>query len=267
MEIQRLPRAARQLARLRIEPTPGENRLRVNCRACPVRNLPAFKKLSDDRIDFIQSMKSHHLQFDAGSWIIHAGQAAELYTLFSGWAFRFKTLPDGRRQILNFILPGDLLGLQASLFSDALYDVVALTDVELCVFPRNKLWSLFERMPDLAFDTTWLGAREESQVDDNLTTVGARSATERVAALIIGLYRRADLLGMVADKTLLFPLSQQHVADALGLSLVHTNKTINRLKRMGVFDLSHGLLTMQNFGVLKRIAQAFDIEIAPRPLI
>jgi CRP/FNR family transcriptional regulator, anaerobic regulatory protein len=121
--------------------------------------------------------------------------------------------------------------------------------------------------PELAFDLTWLGAREESQVDDNLLMVGARSATEKVAALIIGLYRRADLLGMVTDRTLLFPLSQQHIADALGLSLVHTNKTINRLRRMGVFELSHGLLTLQNFGAIERIAQAFEIEIAPRPLI
>jgi CRP-like cAMP-binding protein len=241
--------------------------MRTTCRACPVRSLPAFKNLPDDRIDFIQSMKSNHLQHDAGSWIIHAGHPTELYTLFSGWAFRFKTLPDGRRQILNFMLPGDLVGLQASMFSDSLYDVVALTAIELCVFPRSKIWLLFERMPKLAFDLTWLGAREESQVDDNLLMVGARSATEKVAALIIGLYRRADLLGMVTDRTLLFPLSQQHIADALGLSLVHTNKTINRLRRMGVFELSHGLLTLQNFGAIERIAQAFEIEIAPRPLI
>jgi CRP-like cAMP-binding protein len=114
---------------------------------------------------------------------------------------------------------------------------------------------------------TWLGAREESQVDDNLTTVGARNAVERVAALIIGLYRRANLLGMVSDQTLLFPLSQQHIADALGLSLVHTNKTINRLRRMGVFDLSHGLLKLHDFHVLEHLAQAFDVEISPRPLI
>ena len=244
-----------------------ESWVRTTCRACPIRALPAFKNLPDDKIDFIQSMKSNHLQQDAGSWLIHAGRPAELYTLFSGWAFRFKTLPDGRRQILNFLLPGDLVGLQASLFADSLYDVVALTAVELCVFPRSKMLALFEQMPELAFDLTWLGAREESQVDDNLTSVGARSATERVAALIVSLYRRADLLGMARDKTLLFPLSQQHIADALGLSLVHTNKTIAKLRRMGVFDLSHGLLTLQNLAALARIAQAFETEIAPRPLI
>ena len=241
--------------------------MRTTCRACPIRALPAFKNLPDDKIDFIQSMKSNHLQQDAGSWLIHAGRPAELYTLFSGWAFRFKTLPDGRRQILNFLLPGDLVGLQASLFADSLYDVVALTAVELCVFPRSKMLALFEQMPELAFVLTWLGAREESQVDDNLMSVGARSAEEKIAALIIGLYRRADLLALVRDKKLLFPLSQRHVADALGLSLVHTNKTINKLRRMGVFDLSGGMLTLQNVGALERIAQAFETEVAPRPLI
>src|SRR5579862_3209742 len=135
--------------------------------------MSAFKSLPTDKIDFSQTLKAAHLQQDAGSWIVHAGEPAELYTLFSGWAYRFKTLPDGRRQILNFALPGDLLGLQASMFSNSLYDIVALTNVELCVFPRSRLWALFERMPELAFDATWLGAREESQVDDNLTSVGA----------------------------------------------------------------------------------------------
>jgi CRP-like cAMP-binding protein len=241
--------------------------MRTPCRACPLRSLPAFIKLPEDKLDFIQSIKSNHLAIDAGGWIIHAGQKAELFTLFSGWAFRFKTLSDGRRQILNFMLPGDIVGLQASMFSDSLYDVVALTSVELCLFPRAKIWALYERMPELAFDLTWLGAREESQVDDNLMSVGARSAEEKIAALIIGLYRRADLLALVRDKKLLFPLSQQHVADALGLSLVHTNKTINKLRRMGVFDLSGGMLTLQNVGALERIAQAFETEVAPRPLI
>ncbi len=241
--------------------------MQTPCRACPLRSLTAFTKLDAGKVDFIQSLKSNHLRQDAGSWIIHAGQASELFTLFSGWAARSKTLADGRRQILNFMLPGDLLGLQASMFADALYDVVALTDVELCVFPRKRIWSLFQEAPELAFDLTWLGARDESLVDDNLLTVGVRSASERIAALIVSLYRRADKLGMVNDKTLLFPLNQQHIADALGLSLVHTNKTINKLRRLGMFDLAHGLLTLKNPHVLARIAQAFDADFVSRPLI
>jgi len=66
---------------------------------------------------------------------------------------------------------------------------------------------------------------------------------------------------------LLFPPSQQHIADALGMSLVHTNKTIGRLRRMGVFDLSRGVLRLHNVAVLERIAQSFEVDMAPRPLI
>jgi CRP-like cAMP-binding protein len=213
-------------------------------------------------------MKREHLELKAGSEIIHAGDdCAELYTLYSGWAIRFKTLPDGRRQILNIHLPGDLLGLQAAMFESARYGIEALTDVELCLLPRRKVWALFEQMPELAFDVAWLGAREESRVDESLTSVGRRSAAEGIAAFIVGLYKRAKLLELVDDDTFEFPLTQEHIADALGLSLVHTNKTLAKLRRMGMFTLANGKLTMINPRVLARVGQYFDEEIPLRPLI
>jgi len=74
-------------------------------------------------------------------------------------------------------------------------------------------------------------------------------------------------LGLVADGTFAFPLTQQHIADALGLSLVHTNKTLARLRRMGMFTRGNGTLTLTNPRVIERIAQYFDAEIPLRPLI
>ena len=198
---------------------------------------------------------------------IRDSDSPELYTLYSGWAFRFKMLPDGRRQILNFLLPGDLLGLQAAMFDAALHGIEALTDVQLCVLPRRKVWALFGEMPGLAFDVTWLGSREESITDENLTSVGRRSAPERVAALIVALYKRANMLGLVTDESFAFPLTQQHIADALGLSLVHTNKTLARLRRMGMFTQANGTMLLTNPRVLERVAQYFDEEIPKRPLI
>ena len=120
---------------------------------------------------------------------------------------------------------------------------------------------------ELAFDLTWLGAREESIVDENLLSAGRRSAAERIAALIVILYKRADALALVTDRTFVFPLDQQHIADALGLLLVHTNKTLARLRQMGMYTQANGSLTLTNPRVLKRIAQHFDAELARRPLI
>jgi CRP-like cAMP-binding protein len=217
---------------------------------------------------FINQIKREHLLMPAGAEIIRAGDPApELYTLYAGWAFRFKKLPDGRRQILNFLLPGDLVGLQAAMFDAALHGVEALTEVQLCALPRRQVWVLFGKMPAIAFDVTWLGSREESIVDENLTAAGRRSALERVAALLVALYKRANALGLVAGQTFAFPLTQQHVADAVGLSLVHTNKTLARLRRMGMFKQVNGMLTLTNPRVLERVGQYFDEDILQRPLI
>jgi CRP-like cAMP-binding protein len=242
--------------------------MRVSCFECALRACGLFKPVSQNELAVINDLKRDHLTIPAGTEIIRAEQdSPELYTLYSGWAFRFKTLPDGRRQILNFLLPGDLVGLQAAMFDAAQHGVEALTDVELCLLPRHKVWSLFGQMPELAFDLTWLGAREESYVDDNLLSAGQRSAAERIAALIMMLYKRADALALVTDRTFAFPLSQQHIADALGLSLVHTNKTLARLRRMGMYAQANGSLTLTNPRILESVAQHFDQELACRPLI
>jgi CRP-like cAMP-binding protein len=240
----------------------------VPCLACPLRLKPAFKDKTDDEVRFIQAMKIDHRSLAAGADIIHPGQEdAELFTLFSGWAFRYKSLPDGRRQILNFLLPGDIVGLQASMLSAAQHGIEALTDVELCVFPRKRIWDLFVRMPTLSYELAWLGSREESMIDENLTSVGQRNAAERIAALLISLYRRADALGLVTDNSFQFPLAQQQLADALGLSLVHTSKTWSKLRREGVFSTSGGRLTLLNPRLTARMASLFDREFEPRPLI
>src|ERR1700730_7534799 len=242
--------------------------MQVSCFDCSLRACRLFKPITPNELGAINEIKRDHVVLPAGAEIIRAGEdCPEIYTLYCGWAFRFKMGADGRRQILNFLLPGDLIGLQAAMFDAALHGIEALTAAALCVLPRRKLWALFGKKPDLAFDVTWLGSREESLVDENLTSVGRRSAVERIAALIVKLYKRADALGLVTDGTFAFPLTQQHIADTLGLSLVHTNKTLARLRRLGMFTQGNGSLKLTNPHVLAQVAQYFDEEIPLRPLI
>jgi CRP-like cAMP-binding protein len=106
--------------------------MRVSCFECALRACGLFKPVSQTELAFINDMKRDHLVVRIGTEIVRAGQDSdELYTLYSGLAFRFKNLPDGRRQILNFLLPGDLLGLQAAMFDVAQHRIEALTEVEL----------------------------------------------------------------------------------------------------------------------------------------
>ncbi len=204
----------------------------------------------------------------AGAQIIPEHKSsARLFTLYAGWAFRFKTLSDGRRQILNFLAPGDFIGLQEEFADGATPGVEAVTDVGLCVFPRDDLWPLFREYPSLGYDITWIASREEHWVDHHLVTSGRRSAQERVAMLLIHLFRRAERAGLVTQGSMDFPFNQQHLADTLGLSLVHTNKTLRRLSVLGLHRLEGGRLSLLDPRALERVADYYERSQRRMPLI
>lgn len=240
-----------------------------HCNDCGLRSTGAFTPLPDDAVDFLYRLRSGTHSVPAGATLICEHRPnGKLYTLYAGWAFRYKTLSDGRRQILNFLLPGDLIGLQQEFGDTAMHGVDALTDCNLCVFPVDGLWSMFRDHPRLGYDVTWLAAREEGMVDDNLLTAGRRNATERVAMLLLHLHRRLVRLGLAeADGSVLFPINQQHIADALGLSLVHTNKTLRRLSQLGLHEIAGGRLKIINARALARIAEYYDTVPRPVPLV
>ena len=192
--------------------------------------MTQFRAFSPEELKFVSTFKRGELVAETGSIILAEGaHSAQLFTLLSGWAFRFKTLEDGRRQILNYCLPGDLIGLQGSVIGAMDHSVEALTASVLCVFQRDRLPELFRNHPGLSFDVTWLASREERMLDENLLSLGRRTAIERAAYLIAFLHQRSAAVGMTEQKALLIPISQQHVADTLGLSIVHTNKTLRKL--------------------------------------
>ncbi len=240
------------------------------CADCPLRALPLFINHSADELALIQSLKRGNVRLAAEQTLIHEGQSdAPIYTLLQGWAFRYKTLRDGRRQILSFLLAGDFIGVQQKMGDAAAHGIETLTDAVLCVFQRDALWELHRRSPSMGFNITWLTAHEESLVDDTLLSVGRRSAEERIATLLILLFKRAAALqsdngaGGVP-----FPLTQQHIADGLGLSLVHTNKTLRKLEKRGLHAISNGRLYLRDVRAMARAADLYgDGRPASRPLV
>jgi CRP/FNR family transcriptional regulator, anaerobic regulatory protein len=190
-----------------------------------------------------------------------------LYTVLQGWAFRYKMLKDGRRQILNYALPADLIGLQGSMMGEMEHSVDALTPVTLCVFPRSKLWDLYGRFPSLAFDITWLAAREEQLGDESLVSLGRRTALERTAYLLLHLFVRAEEVGLTRNNSIQFPFTQQHMADTLGLSLVHTNKTLKRLTATQAVRWKDRAFEILDRAKLASLAGGEVPERRPRPFI
>jgi CRP/FNR family transcriptional regulator, anaerobic regulatory protein len=240
----------------------------VPCEQCPLRVLPVFRRVSAEELFFVSEIKSGELNADAGTTVLLEGtNSTNLYTLLSGWAFRYKMFPDGRRQILHFALPGDLLGLQASILGTIQHSVETLTDSLLCVFPADRLSALYTRYPSLAFDITWLATRDEQLIDEHITSLGRRNALERVAFLLLSLYKRAEDVGLAQGNKIHFPFTQQHLADALGMSLVHTNKTLKRLLKRRVVSWKDKAFEIIDREELAKIAVFNFVDTHPRPLI
>ncbi|MBB5043047.1 Crp/Fnr family transcriptional regulator [Shinella fusca] len=236
------------------------------CQQCPLRSLPTFRDFSAKELDFVAQFKRGELSVERGATVLVEGMhSAHLFTLLSGWAFRYKLLTDGRRQIMNYVLPGDLVGLQGSLMGEMDHSVEALTPVTLCVFERAQLGRLFERHASLAYDLTWIAAQEESILDEHLLSIGRRTALERTAYLLSFIHQRARATGAAGGRRVI-PITQQHIADTLGLSLVHTNKTLRKLadrklmrwqdRGCEILD-ADGLLALSGWEGLKREPRPF----------
>jgi CRP/FNR family transcriptional regulator len=176
-------------------------------------------------------------------------------------------LPDGRRQIVNYVMPGDLVGLQGSLLGEMQHSVEALSPMTLCIFERGELMSLYREHPTLAYDVTWLASHEESMLDENLLSIGRRTAVERLAYLMAVLVRRGRATGIVSGNSSELTITQQHVADTLGLSLVHTNKTARKLADRGLLRWrERGCQVLDEKG-LQEVARAEIPEQTGRPFI
>lgn len=241
---------------------------RYPCEECPLRPLDIFRPFEKEELSFVSGFKRGELSVEKGATVLVEGtNSAHLYTVLSGWGFRYKLLPDGRRQILNYLMPGDLLGLQGSLMGEMQHSVEALSPMLLCMFERDKLQELYRNHPGLAYDITWIASREEQMLDENLLSIGRRTAVERAAYLIAFICARAASVGLEKRSAVEIPITQQHIADTLGLSLVHTNKTIRKLADRKLLKWRDGGCEVVDIEGLLDVARWEGLPEGRRPLV
>jgi CRP-like cAMP-binding protein len=153
-----------------------------------------------------------------------------LYVNRSGWLARYKILHNGSRQIIDFILPGQLVGLSACLFQRALYSVVAITKATLLTIPFEMVDEAFERYPALAKALFRSAALEGAILGEHLIDAARRSAYQRVSHLLLELLVRLNHGQSSDEMSFSLPLTQELIADALGLTPVHVNRTLRALR-------------------------------------
>lgn len=213
----------------------AETQMRHSCIACPLLDCEGLRPLDKAQREFMQGFKQGEFVIEKGTQSLVQGSISpHIFTLLKGILFRFRILEDGRRAIVNFVFPGDLIGLQGALDEPLLHGCEALTNATLCVFSRDRVTELFAEQPRLGFDLTWLAAKEESALEELLVSIGRRTAQERMVYLAIFLIERGIATDMVKKGVLDVTVTQAQIGDTLGLSLVHTNRTLQALRKKGL---------------------------------
>lgn len=241
----------------------------VRCSFCPLQNCPGLRPLNEKQIAFMERFKRSEVAAARGEVIVQQGsEKAPLLTVLEGLLIRYRLLDDGRRQIVNFMFPGDLIGLQGVFHEPLTHSVEALLPSRFCVFDRNSFFDLMVEQPELGYDVTWLAAKEENALEEHIVALGRRSARERVAYLAVWLLDRA-LGACMADESnrLAVTITQSQIADMLGLSLVHTNRTIKSLERDGLVIWRQAAIQVPNMKAAKEYAQFEHDPGHSRPFI
>ena len=222
------------------------------------RKLSAYVRLSPDDLLVLSDVYRRKRSFDVGQDMIQEGETNQhAYILASGWACSYKILSQGTRQIVDFQVPGDFLGLRSVLFRTADHNVQPITPVEASVVRQQDLLAAFAQTGRLATAVLWAASRDEAMVVEHLVNLGRRNAAERMGHFLLELAARLRLVGMGDKAGFACPLSQYLLADALGLSAVHVNRVLRELREEGLLTLQKGMVVFHNYDALVKFT-SFD---------
>ena len=189
--------------------------------------------------------------------IVEGDDVPRGYIVEEGWAYGYRLLNDGRRLIFNFVLPGDLVGASGALIEVADHSVATLTPCQVYPFSTRTLIDVELRYPNVGQVFVWSARRELAMLQERVIDLGRRTARERVAHLLLELLHRLRLVGLSDGTSFELPLTQGTLGDALGLSIVHVNRTLRRLNEEGVIRYRPGEIPAIDLPALKNIAD-FD---------
>jgi len=219
--------------------------------------LGAFAALSYNELNVLDRLHQRRRTFVSGKDLLHQGQSrSNAYVLAKGWAVSYKLLADGSRQIVNIKVPGDIMGMRSNSLRVSDLGIEPVTDIEVSEVLASDLLEDFRENPRLATAVQWAASRDNAMVVEHLVSIGRRDATRRVAHFFLELEARLRLVGLGTSSGYFCPLTQYILADALGLSAVHVNRCLRKLRQDGlvtfrgesvVFDDHDGLVEFAQF--------------------
>jgi CRP-like cAMP-binding protein len=217
--------------------------------------LSHFVALSDEDVRVLDAMCRNEERFKADTDIVREGDAPRsAFVLTHGMAFRYRLMPDGKRQIFTFMIPGDVFGLHACLLRAMDHSIATFVPTRIATISCATVLDLFEHHPRIGAALWWSACQLIAMLRERIVALGRRSARGRVAYLLCELLWRQKAVGLAEDHAIRLPLTQAELADALGLTSVHVNRILQGFRRDNLITLAHYRLTLLDIERLQEIA-------------
>lgn len=236
---------------------PAELQPPVSCRLCRLGQFAIYGTTIGTNPDAVSTRRREVKTYPAGRTFLREGEVqTQVFTLYSGWAFRFLTLPKGR-QILHFHIPGDFITLESLAFSGMAlpFGLRSLTPITVCAFAIDEADALLSASQPQKVQTVVVAQRFFADANRRMADLGRRSAAARLAQLLIGLESRLRRRQLAKDGSFAFPPRQEHLADALGLTTVYVNRTLDRFRKDGLIAFDRQRMTIREPSALHAIAE------------
>jgi CRP-like cAMP-binding protein len=222
------------------------------------RKLGSFVALSEDELRVLDAMCGRRRSFAAGHDVVEQGQSGQAaFILCEGWVCSYKIQRDGSRQIVDFQIPGDFLGLRSVLLRTSDHSFEPIAPISAVEVRWTDLAAAFATAPRLLTALLWALSRDEAVLVERLVGLGRREALPRVAHFLLELEARLALVGLGDPSGYPCPLTQYQLGDALGLSAIHVNRVLRELRESGLVTFRNGRVTFDDHARLMGIAE-FD---------
>jgi CRP-like cAMP-binding protein len=220
-----------------------------------VRKLNRFLPLGRDELAAVAELESKRRPIAAGTDLVHEQQVGHhAFILEDGWACSYKLLSDGGRQVIDFPIPGDVIGLRSVLLRASDHSFAAVTNIIVAELSARQLIAAFEQQPRLGVAFLWAASRDEAMVVEHLVNVGRRNALVRTAHFLVELGLRLQLAGLGSETGFACPLNQYLLADAVGLTAIHVNRILRQMRERKLLTFRDGHVVFHDLPRLRQLA-------------
>jgi CRP-like cAMP-binding protein len=197
--------------------------------------------------------------------IVEGYEYRVLHVVESGFAIRYKLLHSGKRQIVNIVMPGDIIGFPACFYEHAVFSVTAIGDMTLHRVPLDDFTDLCLARANIATALLWFAAREAAIYAEHIIDAGRREPLERLAHFLLEMLTRLQAVGSASETSFVMPLSQEAIGDLIGLSGPHVNRMLAELKREGLIAMDGHELTILDRAALQILGEFRPAYLARTP--